>query len=214
MGLERTIAVLQGTPTNYETDLFMPIIERIEALSGAKYGSDDDTTSAIRVIADHIRSAVFAIADGVMPSNIGRGYVLRRLIRNSVVKARQMGLTKPFMAGIVPIVVEIMGDVYPEIADRQGYIEKVIASEEEKFRATLQAGLQRLEDQIALAAASANKTLGRRDQHSLSTTPTVSRWSLPATSRRSREFPSIWMASRPRWRSSASARKRPATSAA
>lgn len=159
MGLERTVAVLQGTPTNYETDLFMPIIERIEALSGAKYGSDDATTRAIRVIADHIRSAVFAIADGVMPSNIGRGYVLRRLIRNSVVKARQMGLTKPFMAGIVPVVVEIMGDVYPEISDRQGYIEKVIASEEEKFRATLQAGLQRLEDQIALAAASAEKRL-------------------------------------------------------
>ncbi len=159
MGLERTIAVLQGTPTNYETDLFMPIIERIEAVCGAKYGSDDATTSAIRVIADHIRSAVFVIADGVMPSNIGRGYVLRRLIRNSVVKARQLGLTKPFMAGIVPTVVEIMGDVYPEIADRQGYIEKVIASEEEKFRSTLQAGLQRLEDQISVAATSPEKTL-------------------------------------------------------
>ena len=159
MGLERTIAVLQGTPTNYETDLFMPIIKRIEAVSGANYGSDDAVTSAIRVIADHIRSAVFVIADGVMPSNIGRGYVLRRLIRNSVVKARQLGLTKPFMAGIVPTVVEIMGDVYPEISDRQGYIEKVIASEEEKFHSTLQAGLQRLEDQIATAAASPDKTL-------------------------------------------------------
>lgn len=159
MGLERTIAVLQGTPTNYETDLFMPIIEQIEKLSGQKYGSDEVTDRAIRVIADHIRSAVFAIADGVMPSNIGRGYVLRRLIRNSVVKARQMGLSKPFMAGIVPVVVEIMGQVYTEIADRQGYIEKVIASEEEKFRATLQAGLQRLEDQITLAASTPEKWL-------------------------------------------------------
>lgn len=159
MGLERTIAVLQGTPTNYETDLFLPIIEQIEKLSGQKYGSDEAVDRSIRVIADHIRSAVFAIADGVMPSNIGRGYVLRRLIRNSVVKGRQMGLTKPFMAGIVPVVVEIMGDVYPEIADRQGYIERVIASEEEKFRATLQAGLQRLEDQITLAAATPEKRL-------------------------------------------------------
>ena len=159
MGFERTIAVLQGTPTNYETDLFMPIIERIEALSGAKYGSDNATTSAIRVIADHLRSAVFVIGDGVMPSNIGRGYVLRRLIRNAVVKARSIGLTKPFMAGLVPVVVEIMGDVYPGIADRQGYIEKIIASEEEKFRATLQAGLQRLEDQIALAASSSEERL-------------------------------------------------------
>jgi len=159
MGLERTVAVLQGTPTDYETDLFMPIIKRIEEVSGSNYGSSEAATRAMRVIADHIRSAVFCIADGVMPSNIGRGYVLRRLIRNSVVKARQMGLTKPFMAWIVPTVVEIMGDVYPEIADRQGYIEKVIASEEEKFRSTLQAGLQRLEDQIELAAASESKTL-------------------------------------------------------
>ena len=164
MGFERTVAVLQGTPTDYETDLFMPIIKRIEEVSGAKYGSDEDTTRSIRVIADHIRSAVFCIADGVMPSNIGRGYVLRRLIRNSVVKARQLGLTKPFMAGIVPVVVDPesssgLGDVYPEIADRQGYIEKIIGSEEDKFRSTLQAGLQRLEDQIELAAASADKKL-------------------------------------------------------
>ena len=146
MGFERTIRVLQGAPTDYETDLFMPIIERIESLSGAKYGSDEETDKAIRVIADHLRSAVFVIGDGVMPSNIGRGYVLRRLIRNSVVKARSIGLTKPFMASLVQVVVEIMGDVYTEIADRQGYIEKVIASEEEKFRATLGSGLTRLEE--------------------------------------------------------------------
>jgi len=159
MGLERTLAVLQGTPTDYETDLFLPIIKRIEEVSGAKYGSDENTDRSIRVIADHIRSAVFCIADGVMPSNIGRGYVLRRLIRNSVVKGRKLGLSKPFMAGIVSVVVEIMGDVYPEIADRQGYIEKVIGAEEDKFRSTLQAGLQRLEEQIEIAAASPEKKL-------------------------------------------------------
>ncbi len=159
MGLERTVAGPNGAPTNYETDLFMPIIERIEALSGAKYGSDEATSRAVRVIADHIRSAVFVIADGVMPSNIGRGYVLRRLIRNSVVKGRSLGLDKPFMASIVGTVVQIMGDVYHEVADRQGYIEKVIGSEEDKFRSTLQSGLQRLEDQIAIAATTPGKKL-------------------------------------------------------
>ncbi|MCE5200389.1 MAG: alanine--tRNA ligase [Armatimonadota bacterium] len=159
MGLERTIAILNGASTNYETDLFMPIIQRVEALSGAKYGSDDDVNRSMRVIADHIRSAVFTIADGVMPSNVGRGYVLRRLIRNAVVKGRKLGLNKSFLEPIVPIVVEIMGDVYHEIAERQAYVEKVIGSEEEKFRRTLESGLQRLEDQIQIAAASAEKKL-------------------------------------------------------
>ncbi len=159
MGLERTVAVLQGTPTNYETDLFMPIIRRIEELSGVKYGAAEKSDRAIRVIADHLRSAVFVIGDGVMPSNIGRGYVLRRLIRNSVVKARDINIQKPFLTSLVSIVVELMGEIYPDIADRQGYIEKVISSEEDKFRATLHAGMQRLEDLIAVAEGSADKTL-------------------------------------------------------
>lgn len=162
MGLERTIAVLQGTPTNYETDLFMPIIRRVEEMCGVKYGDDANTDRAIRVIADHARSAVFVVGDGVMPSNIGRGYVLRRLIRNSVVKARDINLHKPFLASLVSTVADMMGDVYPEIADRQGYIEKVIASEEDKFRATLQTGLQRLEDHIALAESSDDRKVDGR----------------------------------------------------
>jgi alanyl-tRNA synthetase len=171
MGLERTVAVLQGTATNYETDLFMPIIERINSLlpthrsefikksdqdPGSNrpieikldYGTAPESDRSIRVVADHIRSAVFAIGDGVMPSNLGRGYVVRRLIRNAVVRARGLGLNKPFMASLVPTVVELMGEVYPEIADRQGYIEKVIASEEEKFRATLGSGLTRLGEML------------------------------------------------------------------
>lgn len=160
MGLERTIAILQGTKTNYETDLFMPILAKIEEISGKKYGKDNDTDAAFRVVADHIRSAVFVIADGVMPSNMGRGYVLRRLLRNAVVKGgRRLGLNKPFMTGIVLVVVEIMGDVYPEIADRQGYIEKVIGNEEERFRTTLQNGLQRLEELLESAEASQDKKL-------------------------------------------------------
>jgi alanyl-tRNA synthetase len=159
MGLERTIAVLNGTPTDYETDLFLPLVRRIESLSGASYGKDPKTDAAIRVIADHIRSAVFAIADGVMPSNARRGYVLRRLIRNSVVKGRMIGLDKGFLTNLIPDVVEIMGGVYPEVRDRQGYVEKVIASEEEKFRRTLDMGLQRLEDQIEIASKSAEKRI-------------------------------------------------------
>lgn len=153
MGLERTIAILQGTPTNYETDLFMPIIRRIEELSGAKYGSDDSVNLSIRVIADHIRSAVFALADGVMPSNIGRGYVLRRLIRNAVVKGRRIGLLNNFMATVMPTVIKLMGEAYPELVQRQAYIDKVISSEEDKFRRTLDAGLSRLEDLIKASSA-------------------------------------------------------------
>lgn len=159
MGLERTIAVIQGTPTDYETDLFLPIVRRIESVSGAKYGSGEEIDRAIRVIADHLRSAAFVIGDGVMPSNIGRGYVLRRIIRNSVVKGRKLGLDKNFLAPLVPVVVEIMGGVYHEIADRRGYIEKLIAAEEEKFRRTLESGIQRLDDQIALAASKPDKTI-------------------------------------------------------
>ncbi len=159
MGLERTVAVLAGAQTNYETDLFLPIIHHIEEISGAKYGSSDEVNRAIRIIADHIRATVFTIADGVMPSNVGRGYVLRRLIRNAVVTGRKLGIEKPFMAAIVPTVVKIMGDVYHEIADRESYIEKLMQSEEEKFRSTLQSGLQRLEDQIAVAASSEEQTL-------------------------------------------------------
>ncbi|MDO8684607.1 MAG: alanine--tRNA ligase [Armatimonadota bacterium] len=158
MGLERTIAVLQGTKTDYETDLFLPIIKQVEKLSGKTYGESEELDVPMRVIADHARAAVFAIADGVMPSNVGRGYVLRRVIRNAIVKGRKLGLRKSFLAGIVPTVVEIMGGVYHEIADRQPYVEKVISSEEEKFRRTLESGLQRLEDQIE-AAVSSNAVL-------------------------------------------------------
>ena len=159
MGLERTIAILQNTPTDYETDLFNPIIRRIESLSGASYGSAAEIDTAMRVVADHVRAAAFVIADGVMPSNVGRGYVLRRLIRNSVVKGRKLGLDRPFVADVLPAVIEVMGGAYGEILERRSYIEKVVAGEEEKFRATLQSGLQRLEDQIAVAIASGARTL-------------------------------------------------------
>ncbi len=153
MGLERTIAVLQGTPTDYETDLFMPIIKSIESISGAAYGSAEDTDRAIRVVADHIRGAAFAIADGVMPSNAGRGYVLRRVIRKAIVQGRKLGLDRVFMDSVIPSIVAVMGGVYPEISERQAHLEKILSSEEEKFRRTLDAGLARLEEMIISAKA-------------------------------------------------------------
>ncbi len=159
MGLERTIAVINGLTSDYDTDLFVPIIKSIESQSGAKYIDGDEKARSFRVIADHIRSAVLAIADGVMPSNIGRGYVLRRLIRNAVVAGRTLGLDKNFMVGIIPAVNEVLGSVYHDIVERKVYIEKVIASEEDKFRRTLDSGLQRLYDYISEAKKSGEKTI-------------------------------------------------------
>ncbi len=160
MGLERTIAILQGVSNDYETDLFLPIVQAIEELSGHKCGSGEHVDTAVRVAADHIRSAVFAIADGVMPSNMGRGYVLRRLIRNAVVKAKKIGVEKSFLAGLVPVVVKLMAEPYPELVARQAFVERVVASEEEKFRRTLESGLQRLEEMVAAAEKLPEKVLG------------------------------------------------------
>ncbi|HOM72906.1 MAG TPA: alanine--tRNA ligase, partial [Armatimonadota bacterium] len=148
MGLERTVAVLQGMPSDYETDLFLPIIREVEAISGGSYGSDEAVTRAMRVIADHIRGAVFAIADGVMPSNVGRGYVLRRIIRRAVLRGKELGLDKPFMYQIVGTVADMMKHVYPEPKDRQDYVTSLIKSEEEKFLRTLDSGMARLTSQI------------------------------------------------------------------
>ena len=149
MGLERTIAVLQSAPSDYETDLFLPIVKRVEKLSGARYGAGDEPTDrSIRVISDHIRGAVFAIADGVMPSNLGRGHVLRRLIRRAVLQGSNLGLDKPFMHELVGIVVDLMKDAYPEPKERQDYVTSLIKAEEEKFRRTLDAGMERLREQI------------------------------------------------------------------
>ena len=157
MGLDRTLAAINGFKSNYDSDLFMPIIKQIEILTGKKYSDDnEDTVKCFRVIADHIRSAVFAMGDGVMPSNVGRGYVLRRLIRNAVVKGRKLGLNSNFLTGIVSNVVEMMGDVYPELIDRQTYTEKIMQSEEEKFRNTLESGMERLENAIENAKSSNN----------------------------------------------------------
>ena len=142
MGLERIVSIIQETDTNFETDLFMPIINDIEKLSGIKYTGQ----IAFKVIADHIRSVTFAISDGANVSNEGRGYVLRRLIRRAVRYGKKLGLTKPFLAGLVDTVVRIMEEPYPNLVKAKELVKVVVNNEEEKFLRTLDKGEKRLLD--------------------------------------------------------------------
>ncbi|OGU12200.1 MAG: alanine--tRNA ligase [Ignavibacteria bacterium GWB2_35_12] len=148
MGFERICAVIQGKSSNYDTDVFMPLINEIEKLSGKKYSTElknpDDV--AMRVIADHIRTLSFAIADGAMPSNEGRGYVLRRILRRASRFSKNIGIKEPVLYKLVPVLVEIMKDVFPELTSHQSIIERVIKAEEESFLQTLERGLEIFED--------------------------------------------------------------------
>lgn len=146
MGLERIVSVIQDTKTNYDTDLFMPIIHKIETISGVKYLSSPKATVAFRVIADHIRTCVFAISDGALPSNGGRGYIIRRLIRRSVKFARHLGLEQPFMKELVQPVIDIMIDFYPELESRKEFVKTILEKEEIRFHETLQDGLSILNE--------------------------------------------------------------------
>ena len=144
-GLERLACVMQGTQSNFETDLFWPIIEKVQELSGVKYGTNK---MAFRVIADHIRAVTFATADGEVFSNEGRGYVLRRLVRRAERFGRVLGINKPFLYQLVDIVVEIMKDFYPYLIEKAEYVKKLIVAEEEKFIKTLSNGESLLNDLI------------------------------------------------------------------
>ncbi|WP_018661115.1 alanine--tRNA ligase [Heyndrickxia acidiproducens] len=164
MGLERMACVLQGVDTNYDSDLFMPIIEQVEKISGKKYRSGDKTeTMAFKVIADHIRTVAFAIADGALPSNEGRGYVLRRLLRRAVRYAIQLNINEAFMYKLVPTVGRIMNSYYPEVEQKAAFVQKVVRSEEERFQETLNEGLSILEERIASAKANNLKKLPGAD---------------------------------------------------
>lgn len=140
-GLERLASVIQDVPTNYDTDLFIPIMAEVEKMSGKKYGADAEQDIAFKVIADHIRTVAFAIGDGALPSNEGRGYVLRRLLRRAVRFAMQLGIEKPFMYDLVPVTGQIMNDYYPEVEEKQTFIMKVIKNEEDRFHETLNDGM-------------------------------------------------------------------------
>lgn len=143
-GLERITAVLQKKRSNYETDLFMPVINAVEKLSGRKFTSElgNKTDNAFRVIADHIRTLTFAIADGVTPSNDGRGYVMRRILRRAARFGRSLDMHEPFMYKLVETVVGYMGDAFPEIKERQAFVTTVIEAEEVSFGRTLDRGLE------------------------------------------------------------------------
>jgi len=149
MGLERVAAVLQGKFNNYDSDLFSPIIAALEGLSGKKYGIDGQDDTAMRVIADHARATTFLVADGVLPSNEGRGYVLRRIMRRAVRYGKALGLDKPFMEQVTATVLAEMDVAYPHLLDAKSLLVKVVNNEEDRFRETLENGLALLDEEIS-----------------------------------------------------------------
>ncbi|MFC1845371.1 alanine--tRNA ligase, partial [Thermodesulfobacteriota bacterium] len=148
MGLERIAAVVQGKLTNYDSDLFTPIISSISTLSGKPYGADKRIDTAMKVIADHCRATAFLVADGMLPSNEGRGYVLRRIMRRAVRFGRSLGLERPFLAEITAEVVKNMATAYPHLSKAADLLAKVVHNEEERFRETLDNGLVMLNTEI------------------------------------------------------------------
>ncbi len=163
MGFERVVSVLQGKRSNYDTDVFAPIFARIGELAGKRYGSGDERADvAFRVIADHVRACTAAFADGALPSNTGRGYVLRRLIRRASRYGRQaLGFEDPFLCEVAPAVAETVGEVFPEIPRRMEHVELLLRAEEEAFGKTLGRGLVRSEELLAKARKAGKDYLGR-----------------------------------------------------
>lgn len=163
MGLERVVSIFENAPTNFETDLFMPIIKQVAALSaGKQYEADKGDDVQFKIIADHIRTITFAIGDGALPSNMGRGYVIRRLLRRAVVAGKKLGIDEPFLAQLVPTVGKIMEDYYPEVLQNADYIASVIKSEEDRFSATLNGGLNLLNSVIADAKQNGSNQIDGR----------------------------------------------------
>lgn len=161
MGLERMASVSQNVRTNYETDLFMPIMNEIEKVSGKQYLVNNEQDVAFKVIADHIRTIAFAISDGTLPANEGRGYVLRRLLRRAVRFSQTLGINEPFMYKLVDIVADIMEPYYPNVKEKADFIKRVIKSEEERFHETLEDGLAILNELIKKAKATTNEINGK-----------------------------------------------------
>ncbi|HEX9015387.1 MAG TPA: alanine--tRNA ligase [Chloroflexota bacterium] len=159
LGLERMAAIKQGKRTVYETDLFRPVLQAAEDLTGRRYGEDDRTDFGLRVIADHGRAVTFLAGDGVLPSNEGRGYILRRILRRAVRYGRMMGVEGPFLTGVVDVVVNHMANAYPDLKERHQFIRRVIAGEEDRFNRTLQAGLGLLDRWIGEAKEGGLTTL-------------------------------------------------------
>jgi alanyl-tRNA synthetase len=148
MGLERILSLMQNADTNYDTDLFIPIIRKVEDLSGRKIGESHAVSVSMKVIADHSRAAAFLIGDGILPSNEGRGYVLRRIMRRAIRYGRNLGLTKPFLHETARTVFDVMKDAYPDLHENADFITHVIKNEEQSFSLTLDNGLRLLSDAL------------------------------------------------------------------
>ncbi|MCU0914669.1 MAG: alanine--tRNA ligase [Planctomycetes bacterium] len=168
-GLERVVSVLQNKRSNYDTDLFMPIIQATSQMSGHQYTSQlgNPTDNAFRVIADHVRAVTFAVADGATPSNEGRGYVIRRILRRASRFGRELDLHEPFLYQLVPVVVDCLGDAFPEIRDRAGHVATVIQAEEASFGRTLDRGLDLFTAAASRAAKASAKTISGDDAFQL-----------------------------------------------
>jgi alanyl-tRNA synthetase len=168
-GLERIVAVLQNKASNYDTDLFMPIIERTAQLTGHKYTSKlgNKTDNAFRVIADHIRALVFAITDGATPSNEGRGYVIRRILRRASRFGRELGMSQPFLYKLVPVVIDFLGEAFVEIKARADYVSTVLESEEASFGRTLDRGIEIFNAAAKRALKSKDKIINGEDAFQL-----------------------------------------------
>ncbi|MFH1718050.1 MAG: alanine--tRNA ligase [Planctomycetota bacterium] len=168
-GLERIVAVMQKKASNYDTDLFMPIIDRTGELTGHKYTArlGNKTDNAFRVIADHIRALVFAITDGAAPSNDGRGYVIRRILRRASRFGRELGMHEPFIYKLVPVVADCLGDAFGEIRERADHVSTVIESEEASFGRTLDRGIEIFNSAAKRAQKSKDATINGEDAFQL-----------------------------------------------
>ncbi|MDH5637062.1 MAG: alanine--tRNA ligase, partial [Nitrospinota bacterium] len=153
MGLERLASVIQGKPTNFDTDLILPVITGMEQMTAAKYGASPETDVSFRVIGDHVRALAFLVADGINPSNEGRGYVLRRIVRRALRHGRMLGVNEPFAYKLAPIVVEMMKESYPELEEAAKAITGVALAEERSFASTLEHGMKMIEEMIGEARA-------------------------------------------------------------
>lgn len=162
-GLERFASILQDVDSNFDTDLFRPIIDRTCAIAKVTYKTNEEHDVALKVIADHIRTVAFAVGDGVMPSNEGRGYIIRRLLRRAVRYGKTIGIDRPFLHELTAVVGEVMGVYYPEVVEKREFIERVIRTEEERFHETLSDGLAMLSELVASATKAGNKEINGDD---------------------------------------------------
>lgn len=163
MGLERMASIIQDVDNNFETDLLFPLIEATSQISGVSYKQNAEHDVALKVIADHARTVAFAIGDGALPSNEGRGYVIRRLLRRAVRMGKMIGIEKPFLYRLTEVVGTMMGDFYSEVVEKRAFIEKVIRAEEERFHETLNEGLNILAEMVKATKAAGKTQLSGKD---------------------------------------------------